>query len=280
MISVIVPVFNTARYLERVVAALLAQDYPRQDYELIFVDNGSQDGGPSILARYPEIKLLREPERGSYAARNRGIREACGEILAFTDSDCFPSPSWLSAIDRALRRESAALLLGPRLPSGSSLGARLLADYDNQKVEFICASSDPEIHFGYTNNMAVRSAVMDRFGPFEGRMRGADTLFTRRVVKELSCDAVVYCPDMAVQHAELDSVSGYYRKAQIYARSHGAFRHSERVRPLSPQQRLQVFRQAASKQRRLIDSISLLVLLLGGSIAWWWGGRRSAGAAE
>ena len=280
MISVIIPVFNTAPYLERVVAALLAQDFPRAQFELIFVDNGSHDGSPDILARYPEIRLLREPERGSYAARNLGLRHARGDVLAFTDSDCFPAPGWLTAIDRDFRAGSAQVLLGPRLPAAGSRAARLLAGYDNHRAEFICAAGDPAIMYGYTNNMAVRRAAMDRFGPFERRMRGADTLFLRRVVAGRSCAAVAYCPDMVVRHAELESVAGYYRKAQIYSRSHAAFRPAETVRPLSLRQRLRVFRQAAGQHRRLSDSILLLALLLGGSIAWWWGGRRSAGAAD
>ncbi|RPH94909.1 MAG: glycosyltransferase family 2 protein [Lysobacterales bacterium] len=275
MISVVIPVFNTAPYLERVVAALLAQDYPRGGYELIFVDNGSNDGSPDTLARYPEIRLLREPERGSYAARNLGLRHARGDILAFTDSDCFPAPGWLTAIDRAFRAGSAQVLLGPRLPVAGSRAARLLADYDNHRAEFICAAGDPDIMYGYTNNMAVRRAAMDRFGPFERRMRGADTLFLRRVVAGLSCAAVAYCPDMIVRHAELESVAGYYRKAQIYSRSHAAFRPAETVRPLSLPQRLRVLRVAARGHLRFGDTLCLAALLIGGVFAWWLGGRGS-----
>jgi glycosyltransferase involved in cell wall biosynthesis len=275
VISVIVPVYNTAPYLERVVAALLAQDFPREQYELIFVDNGSNDGSPDILARHPEIKLLRELERGSYAARNRGIREGCGEILAFTDSDCFPAPGWLTAIDRVFRTGSAQVLLGPRLPAAGSRAARLLADYDNHRAEFICAAGDSEIMYGYTNNMAVRKPAMDRFGPFERRMRGADTLFLRRVVDGLSCAAVAYCAEMAVRHAELRSAGSYYRKALIYSRSQAAFRHMESVRPLSLPLRLRVFRRAAREHLRFGDSLYLAALLLGGMFAWWLGGRVS-----
>lgn len=280
MISVIVPVFNSAQFLDGVIAALRAQAYPRQDYELIFVDNGSDDGSREILVRYPDLLVLTEAERGSYAARNRGLRHARGALLAFTDSDCYPVPGWLAAIERGLRAGPAQLLLGPRLSVGGSRAARLLADYDNHKAEFICAADDPGIFFGYTNNMAVRRKTMERFGPFEQRPRGADTLFVRRVAEGLGCDAVAYCPDMTVRHGELVSVGSYYRKAGLYGRSHQGFRHLDTVRPLSLNQRLEVFRQAARRQRRAIDRIWLLLLLLGGSVAWWWGGRRGAGAAE
>lgn len=271
MISVIVPVYNTAQYLERVFAALLKQDYPQDAYELIFVDNGSSDNSIAILERFPQIRLFREPERGSYAARNHGVREARGDILAFTDSDCYPVPGWLNAIVRSFSEPGAQVLLGPRIPPVQDSWVRLVADYENKKAEIVCASSDPELYFGYTNNMAVRRSAMERFGPFVHRARGSDTIFVRSVVEADSCGAVAYCPDMAVQHAELESIAVYYDKVRTYGRSRKAYRHIKRVRPLSQRERLHVFWQV-TRRRRILDSARLFALLVGGSIAWWWGG--------
>jgi glycosyltransferase involved in cell wall biosynthesis len=107
---------------------LLVQDFPRRDYELIFVDNEPDDGGRDIPAQHQEIKLLREPERGSHTARNRGIREARGEILAFTDSGCFPQPGWLRSIDSAFRQASTQVLLGPRQRGADTVFVRRVVD--------------------------------------------------------------------------------------------------------------------------------------------------------
>lgn len=271
MISVILPVYNTAQYLERVIAALLAQDYPQDAYELIFVDNGSSDNSIAILERFPQIRLFSESERGSYAARNRGVREARGEILAFTDSDCYPVPGWLTAIERSLGESGAQVLLGPRIPPVANSWVRLVSDYENKKAEIVCGSGDPELYFGYTNNMAVRSSAMQRFGPFVQRARGSDTIFVRSVVEAESCAAVAYCPDMAVQHAELESIAVYYDKVRTYGRSRKAYRHIKRVRPLNQKERLHVFWQV-TRRRRVLDSARLFALLVGGSLAWWWGG--------
>ena len=82
MISVIVPVYNSGKYLERCVKALLNQDYPKSDYELIFIDNGSTDDSVAIMKGHPELRTLSEKSPGSYAARNRGITQAKGDILA------------------------------------------------------------------------------------------------------------------------------------------------------------------------------------------------------
>jgi len=80
--SVIVPVFNTGAYLDRCMSALLEQDYPRSDYEIIAIDNGSTDDSLERLSRYP-VTVIRESKRGSYAARNAGLRTASGRLLAF-----------------------------------------------------------------------------------------------------------------------------------------------------------------------------------------------------
>jgi glycosyltransferase involved in cell wall biosynthesis len=271
MISVIVPVYNTAAYLERVIGALEAQDFPKDGYELIFVDNGSSDGSADILQRHPEIRVLQELERGSYSARNQGVKQARGEILAFSDSDCYPAPNWLEAIDKAFRDSEVQVLLGPRVPPAASRAMRLVAEYENKKVELVCASNDPLVYFGHTNNMAVRKTAMDRFGPFIQRARGSDTIFVRAVVDALSCKAAAYCPEMVVQHAELESLTVYYSKVRTYARSRQAYRHITQVRPLSQQERLRAFWEA-TKQRPFVDSVQLFALLVLGSFVWWHGG--------
>lgn len=271
MISVIVPVYNAEPYLERVIEALRSQDYPKDAFELVFVDNGSTDRSVAILQRHPDLRLFSVSERGSYAARNRGTSEARGDIFAFTDSDCYPSRGWLRAIDNAFRTQDAQVLLGPRMPAVAGRSVRLLSEYENKKVELVCASNDPALYFGHTNNMAVRRGAMDRFGPFVQRARGSDTIFVRRVVDELSCSAVVYCREMSVQHAELDFIRTYYNKVQTYGGSRKAYGHIKTVKPLNQKQRLEAFR-AAARSLPIVDAVHLFGLLVGGSFAWWYGG--------
>ena len=84
-ISIVVPVHNEERLIEGCLRALLALDYPRDRYEIIVVDNNSTDRSREIVERFPEVKLLSEKQQGDFAARNRGLSEAKGEIIAFTD---------------------------------------------------------------------------------------------------------------------------------------------------------------------------------------------------
>jgi len=163
--------------------------------------------------------------------------------------------------------------MGPRLPLTPRPDLDLISEYENRKAQSVFSSKDPLVYFGYTNNMAMRKSVMDRFGPFEHRARGSDTIFIRRVVDGKSCEAVAYFEDMAVKHAELDSINTYYKKINTYGRSRQAYRHIIQVRPLSMRERLNVFWGVARK-RGLADTIKLFAMLIGGAVAWWWGSIR------
>jgi len=86
LVSVIIPVYNDAERLQTCLAKLALQTYSA--YEVMVVDNGSRDllTVQNIVAAYPFAQLLTESIPGSYAARNCGIAQAQGDILAFTDA--------------------------------------------------------------------------------------------------------------------------------------------------------------------------------------------------
>lgn len=89
MISVIVPVYNTEQYLEQCIDSIL--DSAFEDFELILIDDGSDDGSTEICRRYCEkdrrIKVIVQEHAGVSAARNRGIEKCSGEWVVFVDSD-------------------------------------------------------------------------------------------------------------------------------------------------------------------------------------------------
>jgi glycosyltransferase involved in cell wall biosynthesis len=86
LISVVIPTFNRGWALREAVDSVLSQEYP--EYELIVVSDGSTDDTAEILADYGDrIAVIRQENRGVSAARNRGVREAAGSLIAFLDSD-------------------------------------------------------------------------------------------------------------------------------------------------------------------------------------------------
>jgi glycosyltransferase involved in cell wall biosynthesis len=97
-IAVVIPLYNKAAFVQQAVDAVLAQT-SRVD-ELIVIDDGSVDAGPSIVQAFADdrIQLVRQPNSGVSAARNRGIRIASSEFVAFLDADDYYKPKFIEAI--------------------------------------------------------------------------------------------------------------------------------------------------------------------------------------
>jgi len=262
-ISVIVPFYNSERYLQRCIAALLAQHYPSADYEVLMVDNNSTDASAEIVRQYPSVTLLTEKKQGAYAARNTGLSAATGAIIAFTDADCVPCQDWLPSIATALFPAQVHLVLGSQQwARDSSALVSMLVAYQNQKVDFILRSHIKELYYGYTNNMAVRREVFDRLGPFLEALRGADTVFIHRVVDAYSYDAVCYNARMRVRHLEIENVWQHYQKLWIYGRSNRLGRQLVSFRPLTRLEALRVFQETLRGGRYSPLQASLLSLLI------------------
>lgn len=98
MISVIVPVYNTERYLERCIQSILAQIYT--DFELLLIDDGSTDSSGVICERYAEldsrVRVFHKENGGASSARNVGLDNARGEFVGFVDADDYVLPEFLS----------------------------------------------------------------------------------------------------------------------------------------------------------------------------------------
>ncbi|MDO9547944.1 MAG: glycosyltransferase [Candidatus Marinimicrobia bacterium] len=110
LVSIIIPTYNRARYLRQSIESALSQDYT--NFELIVVDNGSTDNTPEILASFGnKIKCLKEEKRGTSASRNKGLRAAQGEFIAFLDDDDFYLPGKISiSVKKMLEDRSVSLV--------------------------------------------------------------------------------------------------------------------------------------------------------------------------
>lgn len=268
-VSVVVPLYNEERWVDECVPALLAQEYPPDRYEILVVDNNSTDQSLARVGRYPRVRLLHEPTQGDYAARNRGIEEAKGEIIAFTDADTAPRPGWLRAIVDAMTNSEVSLLVGRLEYSGRSRTLHFLEAYEAEKGEFVFGSGIPAIYFGYTCNMAVSRSLFDRIGPFAPVWRNADVVLVRRAVDELSPRALAFCDAMRARRLEVATVGEYLGKQIAYGGDFSRYAQLARARTLDARQRWLVFRRTVRKnQLGLIDSLRLLATLTIGAVCY------------
>jgi glycosyltransferase involved in cell wall biosynthesis len=117
LISAVLCTYNRRALLLDAVEALLQQDLPASDYEVIVVDNNSTDGtSDAVRERFSGIEnlsLLMEPVQGIARARNAGVRAARGEIVAFTDDDALVPPDWLHRfLERFARLDPRTACIG------------------------------------------------------------------------------------------------------------------------------------------------------------------------
>ena len=101
-LSIIVPVYNVEAFLKKCVDSLLAQDLPKEDYEVILVDDGSTDSSgvlcDTLAAEHGNIRVIHQRNRGLSGARNAGIPAASGDYVLFVDSDDFLCPNVLGTL--------------------------------------------------------------------------------------------------------------------------------------------------------------------------------------
>ena len=121
-ISAVVCTRDRSAYLAKCLAALAGQTLPAQFSEIIVVDNGSSDDTPALAASFCErnrnFRYLREDKPGLALARNRGVALSSTGLLAFTDDDAEPEPSWLERLLARFReqREEVGILGGDVVP--------------------------------------------------------------------------------------------------------------------------------------------------------------------
>lgn len=225
-ISVIVPVFNDPR-LARCLNGLFSQTCERHRYEVLVVDNGPSDEMRRLTAEYPAEYLV-EARGGSYAARNRAIERAQGEIVAFTDADCWSPPQWLSVIRSVFEDHACEAAIGPSYALNHDKVGLLVQMVDDQRWRRLLG----ERHVNYcdTRNLAARRELFLR-EPFDPTFRhGGDLEWGLRITTR--GHRVVFVPEMALAHENVSSLSAVRNRGIRRGRGVAAIhrKHGRRVR--------------------------------------------------
>lgn len=213
-VSVIIPVFNDSTRLQLCLDALAQQTYASHLFEVIVVDNNPEKD-PEItrlVAQFDTVRAFYESRRGSYAARNQGINQARGPVMAFTDSDCIPAPDWLE-------KGVASLLKTPDCGLVAGKIQFFFKDPDSPRVEEIYDSLNlmdqqqflKEYHFGATANVFTFKAVFATVGLFNAQLQsGGDQEWGKRVFA--AGFQQVYAEDVVIFHPARPTLRELQRK--------------------------------------------------------------------
>lgn len=185
-ISVIIPVYNDITGIRDTLHSLLKIDYLDDRHEIIVVDNGSTDRtkvvAEDIATDYKHVRVLLENDiQGSYAARNKGIQHATGDILAFIDADMTVEKSWLSDLESVFI-ETNADYIGCNVELYFPEDKKTIIGEYNLALGFAVCVDIRKQQFAPTCCLAIRKTVINDVGPFHSDLvSGGDREFGQRV---------------------------------------------------------------------------------------------------
>ena len=223
-ISVIIPIYNGESELPDLLDCLKAQTYPLDKVEYLLVDNNSQDNTGQLLAKAQESQIIpltplaENQIQSSYAARNRGIRTARHDILAFTDMDCRPSQEWLIELVKPFVDTSIGIVAGEvkALPSENFFEKYSeRSDFMNQKYLL----EHPFCAYGQTANLAVRKVAFQEVGLFRPYLTtGGDADICWRIQRETDWK-LTYSPEAIIFHRHRSSLKDLRSQLKRYGTS-------------------------------------------------------------
>ena len=160
--------------------------------------NTEGDDVESVVRRFKSVRLLHESKVGSYAARNRGLRQASGSYVAFTDADCRPHEDWIDqAILQMAEAPNCLYLAGKNVP-GFRDPDRLTAAEIYQKTHAGRGREHlVDFGFGPTCNLVVRAEIFDLVGTFDDSVRSGGDFQWGRKVRDRGIEQI-YCEDVIV----------------------------------------------------------------------------------
>lgn len=227
--SVVIPIYNGARFIPDLASSLCAQTYNHRDFRVVFVDNMSIDNTPTLLLEAKErlaeqdiesVILKEELEQTPSAARNTGIRFAIKEskIIVFIDADILPTAEWLSQILSKFSDKDVVMVAG-RVESHSDHNITVFEEYAN-RVNLLSQEGPLNHHylpFAQTANLAVSRDVFFKIGLFRTKLLfGEDTDFCWRMIKEMGAP-ILYEADAVVFHKHRNTLKDLCKQCSWHA---------------------------------------------------------------
>lgn len=230
-ISLVIPVYNAERTLNRCLECLSRQAY--EDFEVILVDNNSTDASADIATRFlaaqadSRFRLIAEKRQGACAARNTGAAAATGDVIANMDPDCLATPEFLTELAAYFERPEVAAVAGniAAVPP-DSLAEEFAALFTllGRREEQWYTRYDLVSGGFATANLAIRKDWFDRLGGFaedvnyKGTGIGEDHDLLARLYREGG--KLLAVPGATIEHWHRSSARGVIRQGFLFGLAH------------------------------------------------------------
>ncbi len=235
--SIVIPAYNAGPAIERTVRSAVNQQrtIPRGDFEVIVVDNNSSDTTAHFANVAGADRVVKELQKGTNYARNRGYLESKGEIVAFLDADCVAPEDWLLKIDRICNDPKVQACGGPY--DYEFRGLKAAADVIYTRIVFPVVIGCLNIFKGTAiligGNFAVRRSAIEKIGGIPLVTYWGDDALVATLVRRM-VGQVAFVSDLNVKssHDRFDD-KGFFRLAIGYAKAffrvwNGVPRHPKR----------------------------------------------------
>lgn len=224
LFSIVIPTYNRPDKLEKCLTSILNLDYPKDEFEVIIVDDGSPEPLDAVVLPFKEqlnLQLIRQDNTGPAAARNRGGKSATGKFIVFTDDDCQPDASWLRVLEASFANASDRMVGGKTINSLAdnpySSASQLIVDavYDHYN------SIPDNARFFASNNLAVPAEQFRAVGGFNAKFQTSEDrdLCDRWLANGYK---MLYVPEAKIYHAHNLSLQSFWKQHFSYGR--GAMR--------------------------------------------------------
>jgi glycosyltransferase involved in cell wall biosynthesis len=209
-VSVIIPTHNGENRISRCLEALLEQRTSHA-YEIIVVDDGSTDQTAEVVGSYPSVKLIPQKQAGPAGARNNGVKNACGDVILFTDDDCVPLNDWIDKMVRPFDDPETVGSKGVYLTAQKELISRFIQQEYEEKYERLSKSDG--INLVDTYSAGFRREIFLKIG-------GYDESFAVPSVEDRDFSyklwtlgyKMVFVPEAKVYHTHAAGLWNYTRK--------------------------------------------------------------------
>lgn len=220
--SILIPARNEEKNIGLLLDSLLSQTYPRENFEIIVIDDDSEDHTVSVVNKYKEIKLIRLEKaiRNSYKKKaiETGVAAATGDYIVTTDADCTTGPKWLAQIAGKIEETNAVFVAAPVLINANGSAVQVFQAMDFMVLQGITAVGISKGSLSMCNgaNMCYSKDAFMEVNGFEGidQVASGDDMLLLHKIKRKYPDGVQYVKseNAIVKTAPVESWKSFFNQ--------------------------------------------------------------------